>query len=108
MILAGQPAFPRRSVGVVLVLLLLLELVLGGAPAFAADPPTTPDPPSGKDDSKVSPLLNGLLQDSLEPPTAQQSGVSDDAVTRDVGGDASPPDPPRGLIRFDDAGNVQV
>ena len=59
--LAGQPAFPRRSVGVVLVLLLLLGLVFGGAPAFADDPPTTPGLSVGKDDSKVSPLLNGLL-----------------------------------------------
>ncbi len=81
MMLAGQPTFPRRSVGVVLVLLLLLGLVFGGAPAFADDPPTTPDLPSGKDGTKVSPLLNGRRQDSLEPPTAQQSGGSDGAVT---------------------------
>ena len=118
MVSAGQPSYTLdsrarrngggRRAGGVLVLLLLLGLIVDGAPAFAEGSPPAP----GKDDSKVGPLLRGLLRESsasTQPRAAQQQREAPDyAVTRGLDADAPPSEPQRDLIRFDDAGNVQV
>ena len=115
----GQRSHPRRRAGVGLaVLLLLVAWIAGAGPALAEGPPDTPGPLTGKDDSKISPLLRGLTGqpgEGAEPRSAQQGGAPDDGaeVTRgDPGADVPPfdpsPDSSPGLVRFDEDGNVEV
>ena len=126
-----------QRVNLALVLVIFLFVVAGAGVGLAADPPL---PPAGagpdKDDSKVSPLLKGLL-------AAPKSGESDPTLgksTRFAQSDSLPPATKRGLsqqlpsigqpppgrdsklpeaspllphtphefIRFDQEGNVQV
>ena len=106
----GQLSHSRGRLRVALALLLaLLALTAGAAPALADGPPE-----AAKDDSKVSPLLRGLAEqpgEGAEPTSAQQGEAVDDgaAVSRGApGGGAPPPDSSLDLVRFDEDGNVEV
>ena len=105
----GQFSHSRGRLRVALVLLLaLLALTAGAAPALADGPPE-----AAKDDSRVSPLLRGLAEqpgEGAEPGSAQQGEALDDgaAVSRGAPGGAPPPESSLDLVRFDEDGNVEV